>query len=55
MAATTAKDMPRTVDEVQACKRMIKAKYAPALGRLASMGELPPFPVLPPQPQRASA
>jgi predicted membrane chloride channel (bestrophin family) len=55
MAATTAKDMPRTVDEVQACKRMIQAKVRPRLGQLASMDELPPFPKLPPRPQRGLA
>jgi hypothetical protein len=52
MAATTAKDMPRTVAEVQACKRMIQQKYAPP-GQAASMQDLPPWPELKPQPQRA--
>jgi hypothetical protein len=52
MAATTAKDMPRTVAEVQACKHMIQQKYAPP-GQAASMQDLPPWPALKPQPQRA--
>lgn len=51
--ATTAKDMPRTVREVQDCKAMIAGKYQPAMG-LSGPPEaagLPPFPVLKPLPQ----
>jgi hypothetical protein len=52
MVATTAKDMPRTVAEVQACKKMIQHKYTPmqdaaAVGRLT----LPAWPELKPKPQ----
>lgn len=52
MVATTAKDMARTVAEVQACKRMIQHKYIVG-PEAASMEDLPPWPTLKPRPQRA--
>lgn len=53
MVATTAKDMPRTVGEVRACKALVNAKYAPELGgRGGGWDDLPPFPVLKARPQR---
>lgn len=54
MVATTAKDMPRTVAEVQACKTMIQQKYICALqGTAAWAQDTPPWPELKPRPQRA--
>lgn len=50
MAATTAKDMPRTVAEVQACKWMIQHKYAP-MQAAAAAGHIPSWPELKPRPQ----
>jgi hypothetical protein len=54
MAATTAKDMPRTVAEVQACKKMIQHKYTP-MQAAAAAGQLtlPMWPELKPRPQLA--
>jgi hypothetical protein len=54
MAATTAKDMPRTVAEVQASKKMIKHKYIPMQADAAA-GQLPLsiWPELKPRPQQA--
>ena len=52
MAATTAKDMPRTVAEVQACKKMIQNKYNP-MQAAAAAGQLaiPIWPELKPRPR----
>jgi hypothetical protein len=52
MVATTAKDMPRTVAEVQACKKMIQHMYAP-MQAAAAVGKLtlPVWPELKPRPQ----
>jgi hypothetical protein len=55
MVATTAKDMPRTVAEVQACKRMIQQKYIQqpaAQSHVACVQDMPPWPDLTPRPQR---
>ena len=54
MAATTAKDMPRTVAEVQACKKMIQHKYTP-MQAAAAAGQLtlPMWPELKHRPQLA--
>jgi hypothetical protein len=53
MVATTAKDMPRTLREVRACKAAVDAK-ADALfgkGKDAAAAALPPWPVLLPRKQ----
>ncbi len=54
MVATTAKDMPRTVAEVQACKKMIQHKYSP-MQEAAVTGQLalPAWPELKPRQQLA--
>lgn len=52
MTATTAKDMSRTVTEVQSCKKMIQHKYIP-MQAAAAAGQLtiPMWPELKPRPQ----
>jgi hypothetical protein len=51
MVATTAKDMPRTVREVRACKGMLADDYGPRFGKEGS--EMPPWPTLKARKQRA--
>ena len=52
MINSTAKDMPRTVAEVQACKAMITQQYLPQAGA-PHTPELPAWPQLKPRPQLA--
>jgi hypothetical protein len=49
MVATAAKDMPRTVEEVQASKRMIQqqGKHDEDAAGAASLHCIKPWPVLP--------
>ncbi|KAI8462924.1 MAG: Bestrophin, RFP-TM, chloride channel-domain-containing protein [Monoraphidium minutum] len=54
MVSTTAKDMPRTVNEVQACRALLEPGYRPPMaqdGSAAAAG-VPPWPTLAPLPQR---
>lgn len=52
MVATTAKDMPRTVRETQACKAMLAGKYAAQRAADPDAAAIPPWPELKLRPQR---